>query len=262
MTYPALLQAAECAARHAGHYLLHAAGSREAVWQDRYDVKLKADLESEALLRAELAATELPIIGEEQGGDATLTSRQELYWIIDPLDGTYNYLRGIPLACVSIGLMRGETPILGVVYDFNANELFAGLVGQGLFVHGKPCHPRWADHPGAASLQTGFPAGRDFSPAALAAFLGKMVDYQKIRAIGSAALSLAWVACGRFDVYYEESIRLWDVAAGLALVQAAGGVIGMTPSSSGKFLAYDVWAAGSAQLVTAKIVNPSAIESS
>lgn len=256
MTHAELLQAAATAARKAGQYLLHAGGTRQAVWEDRYDIKLQADLESEALLRAELSATRLPIIGEEQGGDATLTSRQELYWIVDPLDGTYNYLRGIPLTCVSIGLMRGETPVLGVVFDFNANELFAGIVGQGLLINGQPCLPRWANSPSTASLQTGFPAGRDYSPEALAAFLGKMGDYQKIRAIGSAALAVAWVACGRFDVYYEESIRLWDVAAGLALVQASGGVIGMTPSSSGKFLAYDVWAAGSCQLVTQRIVSP------
>ncbi|MDX2111467.1 MAG: inositol monophosphatase family protein [Verrucomicrobiota bacterium] len=246
-----LLSIAGKTARAAGDTLRKSTDAQRTVhFEDAKDVKLKADLDTEALIRQMLqAAAPLPVIGEEQGGDATLTSRYEPYWVIDPLDGTFNYQRGVPLTCVSIGLMRGETPVLGAIYDFNRDELFTGLAGHGYFINGKATKPRWAATTALASLQTGFPTGRDFSDAALKEFVGKIQGFQKIRAIGSAALSLAWVSCGRFDVYFEEGIRLWDVAAGLALVQAAGGVVKMAPSKTGKFLAYDVWAAGNPALL-------------
>lgn len=212
-TEPDYLQIATESARAAGAILREGAGLRHVNFQDAKDVKLQADIESEQFIRARLtAATGLPIIGEEQGGDEKLPLRDELYWVVDPLDGTYNYLRGIPQCCVSIGLMRGLTPVVGAVYDFNADELFAGAAGWGVTVNGQAVSPVWPDKIENAVLVTGFPAGRDYSGPALRNFVHDIQRFQKIRMIGSAALATAYVAIGRMDAYCEETIRLWDIA--------------------------------------------------
>jgi len=239
----ALLEIAEKTARDAGRLLSEGASHmREVEFQDQRDVKLRADRESEDLIRERLAATGMPVYGEEKGGDESLRRRYEPYWIVDPLDGTYNYLRGSHLCAVSIGLMRGETPVLGVIHDFNTDTCFSGVVA-GLFrVNGCPVEPQWSDGIDQAALVTGFPSGMDRSPARMEAFIERIAPFKKVRMVGSAALALAYVAAGIYDVYFEESIRLWDVAAGLALVQASGGTIRMKESPGGKALAYDVWA--------------------
>lgn len=239
-----LLQTAEQTARRAGQRLRQrAAGATDIHLEDGKDIKLRADLETEQLVRDLLKTSGLPIIGEEQGGDTTLTQRNELYWVVDPLDGTHNYFRDVPLTCVSIGLMKGEKPVLGVIYDFCRDELYSGIVGEGATLNGRPLKPNWETTPEKATLQTGFPVAMNQDDGALRAFVSKVQRFQKVRAIGSAALALAWVAHGRFDAYYEEGIRLWDIAAGLALVEAAGGAIRFAPAKNGKPLSYDVWAA-------------------
>jgi myo-inositol-1(or 4)-monophosphatase len=244
MQWQQLLEAAEAAAREAGAILDGgAAHLREVAFQDKQDVKLRADTESEDLIRKRLAAAApYPVYGEEHGGDASLRERYEPYWVVDPLDGTYNYLRGSALCAVSIGLMRGETPVLGVVHDFNSGTCYSGEVADCLRVNGQPVRPQWESRVEQAALVTGFPSGMDRSAARMEAFIGRVAPFKKVRMVGSAALAMAYVAAGIFDVYYEESIRLWDVAAGLALVQAAGGTIRMQPCRDGKPMAYDVWA--------------------
>lgn len=87
------------------------------------DVKLQEDVESEIFIRDILRETGIEVVGEEKGGDASLISRTDPYWVVDPIDGTFNFLRGIPSVCVSIGLMRGMRPVVGAVYDFTRNEL-------------------------------------------------------------------------------------------------------------------------------------------
>lgn len=220
-----LLAIAEQAARDTGA-ILRAGGDKSVALNSETDVKLAADADSERLVRGRLGATGLPIIGEELGGDPTLyDSAGTLYWVVDPLDGTFNYQRGQPLTCVSIGLMRGNEPVLGVIYNFNADELFSGIVGEGIFLNGEKIVPAWADEISQACLMTGFPALADKSPAALAPFIAEVGKFKKIRMIGTAALAVAYVACGRADVYTERGTNLWDVAAGMALVLAAGGFI-------------------------------------
>lgn len=242
---------AERAAREAGDILRNGADAlREVRFSDRSDVKLRADVDSERHIRALLQrGSPYPVVGEEEGGDASLTGRYEPYWVVDPLDGTFNYLRGSPHCCVSIGLMRGETPILGVVHDFHAGECFAGVVAGGLFLNGESIRPQWSPDINGAALQTGFPSGMSKGSAVLRDFVHRVQAYKKVRMIGSAALALAYVAAGRADVYHESSIRLWDVAAGLALVQSAGGVVRMRAAPGHKTLAYDIWAAGRADLL-------------
>lgn len=194
------------------------------------DVKLQADEDSEKLIRAHLEKTGLPVIGEELGGDPALFSGEKLYWVVDPLDGTFNYLRDQPATCVSIGLMRGPKPVLGVVHDFCGQRVYAGLVGAGVTLNGQKITPRWADRIEQACLMTGFPAAADKSAAALDQFVAQVRRFKKIRMIGSAALAVAYVGCGQADVYFETGTNLWDVAAGMAIVHAAGGFLDLRPT--------------------------------
>jgi myo-inositol-1(or 4)-monophosphatase len=206
------------------------------------DVKLQADVDSEELIRRELGArTGLPVIGEEQGGDATLLERDEYFWVVDPLDGTYNFLRGVPICCVSIALMRGNEYVLGVIRDFNLGETFSGGQGLGMRIDGVRITPAWERVHAKATLQTGLTTAQSYDEATLKAFYNDAQRFQKTRAIGSAAIALAWVAAGRCDVYHETSIRLWDVAAGVALIKAGGGDARIR-AVKGPSFAYDVWA--------------------
>ena len=224
-----LLEIAESAARATGAILRAGADTSVSLNTDR-DVKLRADVDSETLIRERLEATGLPIIGEELGGDPALFSPEEtqLYWVVDPLDGTFNYQRGQPLTCVSIGLMRGIEPVLGVIYNFNADECLSGIVGEGLFVNGKKHVPEWAETLSQACLMTGFPALADKSVEALRPFFEQVAGFKKIRMIGSAALAVAYVASGKAEVYQENNTNLWDIAAGIALVKSAGGFYKMS----------------------------------
>jgi myo-inositol-1(or 4)-monophosphatase len=243
-----LLTLATATARAAGSALARRS-DRTVNFESAHDVKMQADVDSEKLIRARLARTKLPVIGEEIGGDASLLGRDELFWAVDPLDGTFNYLRGMPGACVSIGLWRGRKPVLGVVYDFWREELYAGGAGLGFTFNGRKQAPRWAPDVARAVLCTGFPSGMDRGGAAVQGFVEQVQRFKKIRMLGSAALALAYVASGRADAYYEESIKLWDVAAGLALVEAAGGHVRVEPGA-GSPLAFNVWAVGRAEFAS------------
>lgn len=196
------------------------------------DIKSQADLDAESALLAVLRPTGLPILSEEAGADdAFLLDRDG--WIIDPLDGTMNFVRGIPVACTCVALWRDGRPVLGVTHELAADRAWVGGVGIPTTVAGVPCRCGTAMAPSDAVLATGFPRGMDYSGEALAAYTRRMSAFKKIRMIGSAGLSLAWTAGGLMDLYLEEDIYLWDVAAGLALVEAAGGLAHFTPPDAG-----------------------------
>jgi myo-inositol-1(or 4)-monophosphatase len=222
--------------------VLRGGANRTVNFLSPQDVKLQADVDSEELVRRTLAPTGLPVIGEELGGDPALFDSDSLYWVVDPIDGTYNYLRDQPATCVSIALMRGREPVCGVVHDFCGGRVYAGVVGVGVTVNGVALSPRWADSLEQACLMTGFPAAADKSPEALGVFVRRVGRFKKIRMIGSAALAVAYVGTGLADVYLEDSTNLWDVAAGLALVKAAGGAYELVPA--GKPLRFNLVAAG------------------
>ena len=208
-------------------------------------MKLAADSAAEELIRKMLGkASDIPVYGEELGGDSGLIDRGELVWVVDPLDGTFNYLRGNPLCAVSIGLMRGEEPLFGVIYDFNNDRLFKGSSVEPFTINGETHTPEWADSLSNAGLCTGFPIGMNRDATSMTQFVELIAPYKKVRMVGTAALAIAMVASGQVDAYYESNIRLWDVAAGLALVKAAGGTLKMTRGNPDLPLAYDVWAAG------------------
>jgi len=246
MHLPDLEQLAVRAAHAAGDALVAAADKTVNLVTDA-DVKAKADEDAERIVRDILATSGLPVIGEELGGDAALwESKDDLYWVVDPIDGTYNYLRDQPATCVAIALMSGREPLVGVVREFAAGNTFLGVVGKGVFVNGVAVTPGWATSIGQACLMTGFPAAADKSPEALAGFVAEVGRFKKIRMIGSAALAVAYVGVGRADVYYENNTNLWDVAAGLALVKAGGGVYSIRETGK-KPLNLDVRAAGRAE---------------
>ena len=231
MTDPDSLRALALATAEAAGALLLKGASRQVNATTDDDVKMQADVDSETLVRERLAAWGLPVIGEELGGDPALfESGRELYWVVDPLDGTYNYLRNQPCACVSLGLMRGQEPVLGVIRDFTADKTYLGVPGDGTYVNGRRIRPQWAERPADACLMTGFPAAADKEGPAMDAFLREAARYKKIRMIGSAALALAYVAEGVADTYQECATNLWDVAAGLALVKASGGHYRLEPT--------------------------------
>lgn len=238
------LAVAEDVSQQAGEYLHQGlARSRQINFQDDSDVKLQADLDSEHLIRKILGErTGLPVIGEEEGGDSTLLTGNNYFWMVDPLDGTYNYLRNQPQTCVSIGLMQGSQFVGGVVYDFNRNELYSGSLQKHLSINNEIINPKWADSLGQACLMTGFPARMDCSPELLKLFVAQVHSFKKVRMIGSAAIALATVAAGRADAYYEDAICLWDIAAGAALVTSAGGYIKLKPTNNPFVVSF--WAVG------------------
>lgn len=201
--------------------------SYQKVEQDlERDVKILADKRLESVIvKRLLEESQYPVLSEEAGYLAGSEKDTDYRWIVDPLDGSLNFSRGIPINCISIALWKGMESVLGLVYDFNRDECFLGLVGEGAWLNGFPIMISEVPEKSKAVLCTGFPVSTDFSRKSLLEFIEHIKDYKKIRLFGSAALSLAYVACGRADAYMENDIKIWDVAAGIALVRAAGGVV-------------------------------------
>lgn len=146
-------------------------------------------------------------------------------WIIDPLDGTTNYSHGMPPFCVSIAYERAGELSVGVVYDPTIGEMFVAERGKGATLNGKAIHVSSTSVLRRALLATGFPYDAALMPLALSQFVWFARRAQAVRRIGSAALDMAYVAAGRFDGYWEASIHSWDIAAGVLLVEEAGGVV-------------------------------------
>jgi myo-inositol-1(or 4)-monophosphatase len=196
------------------------------------DVKLQGDIRLDNFIVHELQKkSPYSILSEEEGFTKGKTDSEEYIWIVDPLDGSLNFSRSIPLFCISIVLWRGSQPLLGVIYDFNHDELFTGLVAEGAWLNGMAIKVGNVVSKNEAVLCTGFPVSTDFSETALLKYVKDIRSYRKVRLLGSAALSLAYVASGRADAYHENDIAIWDVAAGIAIVKAAGGVVSSRPSA-------------------------------
>ncbi|MCA9417337.1 MAG: inositol monophosphatase [Candidatus Omnitrophica bacterium] len=225
------LKLAVDAAREAGEHLQSVqSGLREVLSSKGRDIKLQADRESEKMILDRLKQSGYPVLAEESGevGDVIST---KCAWVVDPLDGTFNYSRTQPLCCVSIALVEGNRSLVGVVYDFNRDEMFSAIApSHQAFLNGHPMEVSDVEEASKASLASGFPVNRDYSAESLQDLVGCFQRFKKIRMLGAAALSLAWVSCGRIDAYFEEDIMFWDVAAGLALVEAAGGYVDIQDS--------------------------------
>lgn len=194
------------------------------------DIKTKADQAAHEYIVEKLSSTGIPIISEE--GNASSFNLNERQWIIDPIDGTFNFTRGFEMSAVSIALWDNGLPILGVVHHLFTNEVFSSFQNLGAFKNDHRISVSAIKQKNEAILATGFPSGRDYSKGSLDKFIINVQEYKKIRMLGSATLMLAYVACGYFDVYHEEDIYIWDVAAGLAIILEAGGKYSIQPGSS------------------------------
>jgi myo-inositol-1(or 4)-monophosphatase len=167
-------------------------------------------------------------------------------WVIDPLDGTTNFLHGLPPYAISIGLMDYDEVIAGVIYDVNGKETFTAWKGGGAWLNGKPIHVSKAPTVADSLVATGFPY-TEFDR--LEKFMGTLTYFCKnshgIRRFGSAAIDLAYVACGRVDVFYEYGLHPWDIAAGIILVREAGGCFSDFAGNEKNFSGDDVLASNS-----------------
>lgn len=231
MTWDSELKRAIAAAKAAGEVLREAmAGERVVLSEEGRDIKLQADRDAEAVILAALAGSDYSVLAEESGehGD---TESNEPMWVVDPLDGTLNFKRGIPVCCVSIGLFQGDEPILGVIYDFNHDDLYEAVMWQGAYLNGEAMSVSEITDRSRAIVTSGFPVLADFSDEGIAEFARRVQTFKKVRFLGSAAMSLAYVACGAVEAYIEDDIMLWDIAAGAVLVEAAGGHVEIGRSS-------------------------------
>ncbi|MCB9680114.1 MAG: inositol monophosphatase [Alphaproteobacteria bacterium] len=216
------------AARRAGALLL-AARDRGVRVRDKgaRDLVTEADEASQACI-VEVLQAAFPhhaVLGEE--GLSTAGDGSGLRWVVDPLDGTTNFVHGLPHFAVSIGLEVDDTPVLGVVYDPCKDELFTAIVGLGAWVGDRSLRVSSAATLDTALVCTGFPTDPAARAVAFARAARVLQAARGLRRTGSAALDLAYVAAGRFDLFFEPSggsgLGPWDVVAGIALVQAAGG---------------------------------------
>ncbi|MEM3091176.1 MAG: inositol monophosphatase family protein [Candidatus Pacearchaeota archaeon] len=223
------------AAFSAGEYLRQIRKA-EVIVEEGKDIKLRQDKKSEEIIFDYLSKTSYPIVSEETKRDFI---KNRTSWIVDPLDGSFNFYRGIPNCAISIALWDINKPLLGVIYDFNRRDFYYGVIGLGAFLNNKRIHVSSINKKSKSVLYTGFPSNSKYLEDTINNFGKEVVLFKKVRLIGSAALSLAYIASGRGELYHEKGIMPWDVAAGLALVKFAGGKFQIEELDEDK---YDVWA--------------------
>jgi myo-inositol-1(or 4)-monophosphatase len=234
-----LLDVAVEAARAGAAELLRRFGSRDGVRTKSTptDLVSDADLAAEAAIRAVLGARrpEDAILGEEEGASGPpRPGAGALRWVVDPLDGTVNYLFGIPMFAVSVACEDPDGAVAGVVLDPLREECFAATRSGSAALNGQPLdEPERASDLALAMVATGFgydAVMRERQAAVIGRVLPRVRD---IRRTGAAALDLAWCACGRFDAYYERGLKRWDLAAGTLICSRAGLPVRPLPAVGG-----------------------------
>ena len=217
------LDLAKTAVKEAGKYLLSNKSSlNQELSATNRDIKLQADIKAEEIIKDIIKReSKIPILAEESGMSVRETSKY--LWVTDPLDGTANYSRDIPLCCVSIALLSDTQPVLGVIYDFNNDELYEGSISTSAFLNGQKISVSKIKKSQDGVLVTGLPNDTDFSDDAMMIMIKSFQNWRKVRMIGSAALASVYIASGKADLYMEKKSYLWDIAAGAAIVNAAGG---------------------------------------
>ena len=217
------------AARQGGNVLLRSINkldSLNVVQKDRLDYASEVDADAEKAVIKELkrAYPDYSVLGEESGGQAGKNGRYT--WVVDPLDGTSNYLRGFPHYCVSIALVDNGEPTDAVIFDPLRNELFTASRGSGAQLNERRIRVSERKDLAGTIIATGFaPRERARAGSQLKTVDTLLVQAEDIRRTGSAALDLAYVACGRADAYFEAGVKAWDIAAGVLLVREAGGKV-------------------------------------
>jgi myo-inositol-1(or 4)-monophosphatase len=220
-------KAAVSAALDAGELIREAWGKRDLRRRrkGRIDYVTEVDLSCEKLILASLsgACPGYGFLAEESGASRGSVDAR---WIVDPLDGTTNFLKAYPFVAVSIGLEKEGKLVLGVVYAPILDELFVGELGRGATLNGEAIGVSATEELGEALLASGFPYDVwDYPVLGAKAWTGLLGKSLSLRCDGSAALDLCQVACGRLDGYWETKLSPWDLAAGSAIVEAAGGLV-------------------------------------
>lgn len=241
-----LLNVMATAAQKAGRKLIRDFGEIEHLQVSQKgpaDFVSNADHKAEKILREELQKArpkfglQLEEGGEIKGEDISNT------WVVDPLDGTTNFLHGIPHFSISVALVRDGIPFAGVIYQPIHDELYWAEKGSGAFLNGRRLRVSGRKHMNEAVFSTGIPfLGAKDHPKFLKELEAVMAVSSGVRRFGSAALDLAYVAAGRYDGFWETGLKAWDIAAGIVLVREAGGLVseiegGANMLSSGSVLA-------------------------
>ena len=228
------LEIADEAARAAGQLLRDNFGREQAVdtFED-HDIKLELDVRCQEVITEILlgAFPDHAVVGEE--GDSGAADA-EWQWIVDPIDGTVNYFFGIPHFCVSIALRRGgegsEDWQAGLIYDPMMDEMWTVEAGGSPMLNGKPTGVSSRAKMAESVVTVGFSKTKESMEAGFLRYKEIASQVRKSRMMGSAALAMAYISCGRLDAYIEELISLWDIAAGKMLIEAAGGRVDLMPS--------------------------------
>jgi myo-inositol-1(or 4)-monophosphatase len=231
------LQICEAAARAGGRVLLDWVGRFGVSNKGPRDLVTEADLAAQREIRRIVlgAFPDHGFIGEEslpehpadgQPGNDRAAGGPSLRWMVDPLDGTSNYVHGFPAWCVSIALTRGDEILVGTVYDPMRDECFTAQLGGGARLNGNPIAVSGCVLLSDALVAISFPPHLTADSPAVADFLAVVPHVHSARRTGSTAINLAWLACGRLDAFWVRKIACWDVAAGLLIFREAGGSLG------------------------------------
>lgn len=203
------------------------------------------DKTSERMLVAKLSQL-LPEAGFKTEEGTIEKTGIKYCWVIDPLDGTTNFLHGLNPFAISIGLMEYDDVVAGVVYVIKEDEMFTAWEGGGAWLNGKQIHVSKAKKISESLIATGFPYS-DFSRLDnyLSCFKWLCRNSQGIRRLGSAATDISYIACGRFEVFYEYGLHVWDIAAGIIILREAGGIISDFSGNENKLSGKEIVAANS-----------------
>ncbi len=231
----AFLETARKAAWTAGRMIAeNTASPHDVSRKNGFDFVTEVDRRSEEIIRGLIqdAFPDHGFFGEEQvssdirSEDRLLEEAPEYFWAVDALDGTTNFIRGIPQFSVSVALIRKGQIIAGAVYDPSRDELFSALRGHGAELNGRPIHVSGVTKLSDAILSFGFPASdMEKRKETVNRFLKLSPSLGSLRVFNCASLLLCYTACGRIDLTFEQGIHLWDMAAGLLLIEEAGGVL-------------------------------------
>jgi myo-inositol-1(or 4)-monophosphatase len=231
---PDPLAVCEAAARAGGAVLLDWVGRFEAKQKGPRDLVTEADLASQREIRRIVGAAfpEHGFVGEEADAGAAQPaagssghSGSGTRWIVDPLDGTTNYVHGFPAWCVSVALASGNDLLAATVFDPLRGECFTARAGGGAFLDGRPIRVAEVTAAADALVALSFPPHVAADTAAVADFLAVLPAVHSVRRTGSTALNLAWLGCGRLHAFWARRIACWDAAAGFLIVREAGGSI-------------------------------------
>ena len=245
---PEILATAVEAAHLGGKVLQDWVGRFSVSEKSRANLVTEADHASQELIHQTISArfSDHSFLGEE--GLCHESETSDYRWVIDPLDGTSNYVHGFPYYAVSIGVENDGELVAGVIFDPNRNETFAATLGDGATLNGQPISTSGETDLSAAMAMASLPVGGDEHDPAIKRFLRSLKHLQTVQRSGSAALNLACVACGRIDAFWSSSLKPWDVAAGVLIAQEAGGAVTNLEGSKIDIMIPDILATSSRRI--------------